>query len=75
MAIPSSSLGTLLRQLLERLDRDVERAYRDRGLGFKPRYTSIVRELAVREPMRIGEIVAATNVSQPSISATLASSA
>lgn len=72
MTSPPSSLGTLLRQLLERLDRDVERAYRDRGVDFKPRYTSIMRLLIGREPLRIGEITAAARVSQPSISATLA---
>jgi DNA-binding MarR family transcriptional regulator len=72
MTSTPSSLGTLLRQLLERLDRDVERAYRRRGLAFKPRYTTVVRQLIQREPLRIGEIVAATNVSQPSVSATIA---
>jgi DNA-binding MarR family transcriptional regulator len=72
MATDHSMLGTLLRQLLERLDRDVENAYRERGLEFRPRYTSIVRLLIEREALRVGEIVAQTRVSQPSISATLA---
>lgn len=72
MATDHSSLGTLLRQLLERLDRDVENAYRQRGLDFRPRYTSIFRLLVEHEAMRVGEIVARTRVSQPSISATLA---
>jgi DNA-binding MarR family transcriptional regulator len=72
MATDHSILGTLLRQLLERLDRDVENAYRERRLDFRPRYTSIVRLLIQREALRVGEIVAQTLVSQPSISATLA---
>lgn len=72
MTSTESSLGTLLRQLLERLDRDVEQAYRERGLDFRPRYTSIARLLIRHGALRVGDIVAQMRVSQPSVSATLA---
>jgi DNA-binding MarR family transcriptional regulator len=61
------TLGSLLRLLLERLDRDVESGYRDSGLGFRPRFTSIYRLLAERGELRISEIVEAMGLSQPSI--------
>lgn len=66
------TLGSLLRLLLERLDRDVEAGYRDSGLAFKPRYTSIWRLLAARGELRVSEIVSAMGLSQPSITNTLA---
>ncbi|HZG31670.1 MAG TPA: MarR family transcriptional regulator [Sphingopyxis sp.] len=72
MAYDNLTLGSLLRLVLDRLDRDVEAAYRDRGLRFKPRYTSIYRLLAANGEMRVGEIAAAMGLSQPSITNTLA---
>ena len=38
-----SSLGTLLRTLIDALDGDVERAYAQAGLDFRPRFTPVVR--------------------------------
>ena len=66
------TLGSLLRLLLERLDRDVEAAYRDSGLDFKPRYTSIFRLLAAKGELRVSEIVRAMGLSQPSITNSIA---
>lgn len=66
------TLGSLLRLLLERLDRDVEAAYRDSGLAFKPRYTSIFRLLAAKGELRVSEIVSAMGLSQPSVTNSLA---
>jgi DNA-binding MarR family transcriptional regulator len=71
MAHDNLTLGSLLRLVLDRLDRDVEAAYRDRGLRFKPRYTSIYRLLASNGEMRVGEIATAMGLSQPSITNTL----
>lgn len=71
MAYNDLTLGSLLRLVLDRLDRDVEAAYRLRGLRFKPRYTSIYRLLARTGEMRVGEIAAAMGLSQPSITNTL----
>lgn len=72
MPYDNLTLGSLLRLLLDRLDRDVEAAYRERGLAFKPRYTSIYRLLARNGEMRVGEIASAMGLSQPSITNTLA---
>ena len=72
MATDTLTLGSLLRLLNERVDRDVEAAYRERGLPFKPRYTSIFRLLSSRGEMRVGEIVSEVGLSQPSITNTLA---
>lgn len=66
------TLGSLLRLLLERLDRDVEASYRADTLDFKPRYTSIYRLLARHGELRISEIVSAMGLSQPSITNSLA---
>jgi DNA-binding MarR family transcriptional regulator len=66
------TLGSLLRLLLERLDRDVEAAYRDSGLVFRPRFTSIYRLLANRGELRVSEIVDAMGLSQPSITNSIA---
>jgi len=71
MAYEMLTLGSLLRLTLDRLDRDVETTYRERGLRFKPRYTSIYRLLATSGEMRIGDIVLAMDLSQPSITNTL----
>lgn len=66
------TLGSLLRLLLERLDRDVEAAYRDSGLAFRPRFTAIYRLLADRGELRISEIVDAMGLAQPSITNSIA---
>jgi len=66
------TLGSLLRLLLERLDRDVETAYRESGLAFRPRFTSIYRLLSDRGELRISEIVAAMGLAQPSITNSIA---
>ena len=42
---PARTLGTLLRNLSETLDRAVEEAYRDAGLSYRPRYTPVFRAL------------------------------
>lgn len=72
MARHDITLGSLLRLLVERLDRDVEEAYRRAGLRFRPRYKTIAAMLGEAGEMTIGEIVARTGLAQPSISNTLA---
>ena len=72
MARQDMTLGTLLRLLLDRLDRDVEKAYRLSGLRCKPRYKVIMAMLLENGEMKMGEIVSKTGLSQPSISNTLA---
>ena len=40
-----ATLGTLLRSLIDQLDPAVERAYEGLGLGYRPRFTPVVRIL------------------------------
>ena len=47
------TLGTLLRHLVEILDADVEAAYRDAGLNYRPRYTPVVRALELHGQLSI----------------------
>ncbi len=65
-------LGTQLRQLLELLDGDLERSYAAQGLDYRPRYTPVVRALMDSEPLTVGEIAKAVNMSQPAATQTLA---
>lgn len=69
--IPPATLGTLLRQLIELLDGDLEKVYRQSGLDWRPKYTPILRALLHSEPRSIGEIAQAVGVSQPAASQTL----
>ena len=63
------SLGTKLRSLLDRLDKDVESSYKELGLtNYKPKYTPIFRALIIGESMTIGEITKTTGLTQPGVS-------
>ncbi len=53
---PYRGLGTLLRHLLELLDGDVEQAYAELGLDYRPRFTPVVRALLESEPRSIRDI-------------------
>ena len=55
---PSPGLGTLLRYLLELLDGDLERIYRESGLNYRPRYTPVLRVLIGAGPSSIQDIAA-----------------
>jgi DNA-binding MarR family transcriptional regulator len=52
----SRTLGTLLRHLTELLDGDVEAAYREAGLVYRPRYTPVMRLLTEQGPSTIRAI-------------------
>jgi DNA-binding MarR family transcriptional regulator len=49
-------LGTLLRHLVELLDRDVEQQYRRLGLQYRPRFTPVMRALVELDAASIGSI-------------------
>lgn len=49
-------LGTMLRHLLELLDGDVERLYREAGLNYRPRYTPVMQSLLRRGSTTIQDI-------------------
>jgi DNA-binding MarR family transcriptional regulator len=69
---PYRGLGTLLRHLLELLDGDVEQAYRDLGLEYRPRFTPVVRALAESEPRSIRELANHSGLTHSAVSQTVA---
>lgn len=58
----SSTLGTLLRRLVDALDGAVEQSYADAGLDYRPRYTPIVRALLDGGPATIRALASHTGV-------------
>lgn len=65
-------LGTQLRHLLELLDGAVEEAYTVAGLGYRPRFTPVMRALMAQEPSTIGQIAEAARITQPAATQTIA---
>ena len=74
MREPSAAigLGTLLRHLLELLDGDVQRAYDELGLDYRPRYTPIVAALLDLGPSSIQDIAKAARITHSAASQTVA---
>jgi DNA-binding MarR family transcriptional regulator len=52
-ALTNSTLGTLLRHLIEMLDSAVAQTYDNSGLDYRPRYTSVFRALLDLGPSSI----------------------
>jgi DNA-binding MarR family transcriptional regulator len=71
MTVPIHTLGGLLRQLIDTLDRAVEQSYRDAGLDYRPRFTPIVRALRQEGPASVRTISRLTGISHSAISQTL----
>ena len=67
----SDGLGTRLRRLLELLDGDVEAIYREDHPFYTPRFTPIMKALAVQDRLSIKEIAAQSSVSHSAASQTL----
>ncbi|HWL85214.1 MAG TPA: MarR family transcriptional regulator [Polyangiaceae bacterium] len=65
-------LGTQLRHLIELLDGAVQRAYTDAGLDYRPRYTPVMRVLIDRDTCTVGEVAAASRITQPAATQTVA---
>ena len=68
----SDRLGTLLRNLIDRLDGDVEQRYRDDGLDYRPRFTPVVRALSALGPASITTIARQVGMRHSAISQTVA---
>ena len=64
-------LGTQLRQLLARLDGDVQEAYDALGVPFRPRFYPIARLLLDAESSGVNAIASLTGVSQPAATQTI----
>jgi DNA-binding MarR family transcriptional regulator len=65
-------LGTLLRHLLDLLDGDVQRAYDELGLDYRPRYTPVVVALLDLGPSSIQDIAKAAHLTHSAASQTVA---
>ena len=65
------SLGTQLRNLIEKLDSSVEQVYQDYDLAFKPRYYPVAIILDAHGPLSIKELSAKTGVSHSAMSQTI----
>ena len=64
------SLGTQLRHLVELLDGAVERNYA--GMGYRPRYTPVMRCLIADAPMALGVVARCAGITQPAATQTVA---
>ncbi|MGN6818220.1 MAG: MarR family winged helix-turn-helix transcriptional regulator [Sphingomonas sp.] len=67
----AASFGTALRRLIDHLDGALERAYRDDGLDFRPRYTPVVRALVADGPQSIRALADRLGVSHSAVSQTV----
>ncbi|HZA38914.1 MAG TPA: hypothetical protein VE486_07200 [Candidatus Baltobacteraceae bacterium] len=65
-----AGLGTKLRQLITRLDGDVQQLYGEMNAPFRPRFYPVVRLLLLK-PQTVNSIAAQVGVSQPAITQTL----
>jgi DNA-binding MarR family transcriptional regulator len=71
--MPGPAVGTLMRHVLELLDGDVARYYRDLGLtDYRPRFSPVVRALVTDGPASIRELAAAIGVTHSAASQTVA---
>ena len=65
-------LGTQLRHLIELLDGAVAERYAEVGLGYRPRYTPVMRALIDQEPSTLGQIAQHAGITQPAATQTVA---
>lgn len=65
------TLGTQLRHLLELLDGAVAKNYAELGIGYRPRYTPVLRALIAGQPCTVGEIAIAAGITQPAATQTI----
>ena len=71
MVTASPTLGTLLRHLVELLDRDVEAAYEAAGLTWRPRYTPVLRALMALGPASIRALSQKIGITHSAVSQTV----
>ncbi len=68
---PADGLGTQLRRLVELLDGDLDEIYAADGLGYRSRYSPIMRALHDGVPRTIKEVAALSSVSHSAASQTI----
>jgi len=67
-----SGLGTRIRHLLDLLDGDLTRVYREAGLDYRPRYTPVIRALRELGPSSIAALAAHAGLTHSAVSQTVA---
>jgi DNA-binding MarR family transcriptional regulator len=68
-----AAVGTLLRHVLELLDRDVARVYEEQGLyEYRPRFSPVVRALLAEGPLSVRDLAATIGVTHSAASQTAA---
>jgi DNA-binding MarR family transcriptional regulator len=67
----NQTLGTLVRQLVDRLDGAVDEACARAGLDYRPRYTPVMRVLIASGPLSIRAISNAAGVTHSAVSQTV----
>ena len=68
----ADGLGTQLRRLLELLDGELERIYREDHPFYTPRFTPVMKALSVEDHLAIKDIAALSSVSHSAASQTVA---
>lgn len=69
---PADGLGTQLRRLLELLDGDLDRIYREDHPFYTSRFTPVMKALAANDHLTIKDIAAMSSVSHSAASQTVA---
>jgi DNA-binding MarR family transcriptional regulator len=64
----AAALGTRLRRLSEKMDREIHDVYGEHHFRFEPRWFPIVSALADYGPLSVGDLAAMIGVSHPAIS-------
>ncbi|MFF7051799.1 MarR family winged helix-turn-helix transcriptional regulator [Streptomyces griseorubiginosus] len=68
-----TAVGTLLRHVIEVLDRDVAKVYEEQGLSeYRPRFSPVVRALLAEGPLSVRDLAGAIGVTHSAASQTAA---
>lgn len=67
----ANGLGTQLRRLVELLDGDLEKIYREDGFGYRPRYTPVMKALTEISQLTIKDIASFSSISHSAASQTV----
>ena len=65
-------LGTLIRHYIDQIDRDLEAAYLETGLDWRPRYTPVLRALISHGPASIRALSDIIGITHGAVSQTIA---
>ena len=63
-----AALGARLRQLSERIDREVAQIYAERNIRFEQRWYGVLNQIVLREPVAVTAVAGALRISHASVS-------